>query len=57
MSIGIDGIAGLVDQTGKSAADSRSNALQNKLGGDLTSASDEKLRKSARNLKLILWNR
>lgn len=44
MSIGIDGIAGLVDQTGKSAADSRSNALQNKLGGDLTSASDEKLK-------------
>lgn len=44
MSIGIDGIAGLVDQTGRSAADSRSNALQNKLGGDLTSASDEKLK-------------
>lgn len=43
MSIGIDGISGLVDQTGRSAADSRTNSLQNTLNGDLSTASDEEL--------------
>ena len=43
MSIGIDGISAMVDQTRRSAADSSANSLQNKLNGDLSSSTDEEL--------------
>lgn len=43
MSIGIDSISSMIDQTSSSAANSRTNSLQNTLNGDLSSASDEKL--------------
>ncbi len=43
MSMGIDGISAMINQTGKSAADNRSSALQNKVSGDLSKSSDEEL--------------
>lgn len=43
MSIGIGGISGLVDQAGSSAANSKTHALQDKLNGDFSTASDEEL--------------
>lgn len=43
MSIGIGGISAMVDQTNNSAANSKINALQNKLGGDFSAAADEEL--------------
>lgn len=43
MSIGIDSISAMIDQTSNSAANSRANSLENTLGGDLSSASDEEL--------------
>lgn len=43
MSIGIDSISAMVDQTNSSAANSKTNALQNKLNGNLSTASDDEL--------------
>lgn len=43
MSMGIDGISAMINQTGKSASDNRSSALQNKISGDLSKSSDEEL--------------
>lgn len=43
MNMGIDGISAMINQTGNSVANSRANALQNKIGGDLSNSSDEEL--------------
>lgn len=43
MSIGIGSISGIIDQTSSSVANSKTNALQSKLNGDFTKASDEEL--------------
>ncbi len=43
MAIGIDGLSGLLDQTYTSAANTSADALQGKLGGDLSTATDEEL--------------
>lgn len=43
MSIGIDGISAMIDQTRNSAANSSANALQNKLSGDFSASSDDEL--------------
>ena len=43
MSIGIDSISAMIDQTSSSAANSRANSLENTLGVDLSSASDDEL--------------
>lgn len=40
---GIGGISAMLDQTGTSAASSRTDALKNKAGGDLSAASDSEL--------------
>ncbi|MBO5371436.1 MAG: rod-binding protein [Lachnospiraceae bacterium] len=40
---GIGGISAMIDQTNTSAANSKANALQNSLSGDLKSATDEEL--------------
>lgn len=41
MSIGIDSISAMVGQTNSTAANSKANALQSKLSGDFSNASDE----------------
>ncbi len=43
MGIGIDGISAMIDQTRSSAANSSTNALQNKLNGDLSASTDDEL--------------
>ena len=43
MGIGINSISAMIDQTNSSAANSKTNALQSKLDGDLSTASDEEL--------------
>lgn len=43
MSIGIDGISAMIDQTRSSAANSSANALQNKLSGDFSASTDDEL--------------
>lgn len=43
MSMGIDGISAMIDQTRRSAADSSANALQNKLNSDLSSSAEDEL--------------
>lgn len=43
MGIGINSISAMIDQTNSSAANSKTNTLQSKLDGDLSTASDEEL--------------
>ena len=43
MSIGLGGITAMIDQTNASAAGSKANALQDKLGSNLEKASEEEL--------------
>lgn len=44
MSIGVGSISAMIDQTNSSAANSRADALKNKLGGDLSATTDEELK-------------
>lgn len=43
MSIGIDSLTSMIDNTNTTAANSKANALQGTLNGDLSSASDDEL--------------
>lgn len=43
MSIGIDSISAVLDQTSSYAANSKTNSLQSTLDGDLSTATDEEL--------------
>ena len=43
MSMGIGGISAMIDQTNASAAGSKANALQDRLGSNLSNASEEEL--------------
>lgn len=43
MSMGLGGITAMIDQTNASAASSKANALQDRLGSNLASASEEEL--------------
>lgn len=43
MNMGIDSISSMLSQTGNTAANSRANALQDKAGSNLSTASDEEL--------------
>lgn len=43
MNMGINGISAMADQISSSAYSSKASALQDRLGGDLSSATDEEL--------------
>ena len=43
MSMGLGGISAMIDQTNASAAGSKANALQDRLGSNLSNASEEEL--------------
>lgn len=43
MNMGINGISDMINQTGTTASSSKANALQDKLGGNLSNASEEEL--------------